>query len=162
MITNLSKAFSLKDVGVLNYFLGIEVVPMNTGLFMNQGKYIRKLLSKPKMQYARSCSTPMTSGTKLSGHRGDQVLDAQLYRSIVGGLQYLTVTRPEISFSVNKVCQFMHSPLQSHRVVVKRILRYLAVTVDYGLELTHSPHYNFTGISDADWRSEPDDRKSNS
>ena len=91
-----------------------------------------------------------------------RVPNPQFYRSIVGALQYVTITRPELSYSVNKVCQFMHKPLEAHWQAVKRILRYLSGTLDYGLHLTKSTHLNLTAFCDADWGSDPDDRKSTS
>ena len=112
------------------------------------------------MQGAKTQSTPMNSGLRLSSYGSDPVLDVTLYRSIVGGLQYATITRPEISFSVNKVAQFMQSPLQSHWVAVKRILRYLAGTLDYGLHFRRSPTLSLEAFCDADWASNPDDRHS--
>ena len=114
------------------------------------------------MQFVRSCNTPMTSGLKLTAYGSDMAYDAQLYRSIVGGLQYVTITRPELAFSVNKVCQFMHSPLQSHWCAVKRILRYLAGMLDYGLHLSSVSHFNITAFSDANWGANSDDRRSTS
>ena len=112
------------------------------------------------MQFARSCNTPMTSGLKLTAFGSDSVSDTQLYRSIVGALQYVTITRPELAYSVHKVCQYMHSPLQSHWVAVKRILRYLAGTLDYGLHITRTSHFDVTAFSDADWGSDTEDRRS--
>uniref|UniRef100_A0A803P961 Integrase catalytic domain-containing protein n=1 Tax=Cannabis sativa TaxID=3483 RepID=A0A803P961_CANSA len=77
-------------------------------------KYAKDLLCKAKMQEVKSISTPMTSGLKLSPYGSDPVEDPKLYRSVVGALQYLTITRPEIAYSVNKVCQFMQNPSQAH------------------------------------------------
>lgn len=87
------------------------------------------------MQFAKSVSTPMTTGQKFFTDRSDQVKNVQLYRSIVGALQYATITRPEITYSVNKVCQFMHALLESHWQAVKRILRYLAGSLNSGITL---------------------------
>ncbi|XP_062104094.1 uncharacterized mitochondrial protein AtMg00810-like [Humulus lupulus] len=103
----------------------------------------------------------MNSGLRLSHYGSDPVLDATLYRSVVGAMQYATITRPEIAFSVNKVCQFMHSPLQSHWVAVKRILRYLAgTTLDYGLHLKQASHFHLEAFYDVDWAFDLDDRRS--
>ena len=162
LITQISTCFALKDLGHLNYFLGIQVQATDQGFCLSQTKYIKDLLTKAKMHDAKSCSTPMTSGLKLTSFGSDPVSDAQLYRSVVGALQYVTITRPEISFSVNKVCQFMHNPLESHWKAVKRILRYLSGTLYHGLHLRKSSHLNITAFCDADWGSDPDDRKSTS
>ena len=90
------------------------------------------------------------------------VEDPTRYRSIVGALQYLTLTRPHLSFSVNKVCQFLHSPTTVHREVVKRILRYVKGTIGLGLRFKKSNSMLVSAFSDADWAGCPDDRRSTS
>ncbi|XP_022157873.1 uncharacterized protein LOC111024485 [Momordica charantia] len=114
------------------------------------------------MAEARSIATPMVSGPLLSARQGEHFSDVHLYRSIVGALQYATLTRPEISFSVNKACQFMHSPTLIHWQLVKRILRYLKGTIDHGLFLAKPITFSLHGYADEDWASDPDDRKSTS
>jgi histone deacetylase 1/2 len=107
-------------------------------------------------------NTPMSTSEKLSAYEGDPlgVEDATRYRSIVGALQYLTLTRPDISFSVNKVCQFLHAPTITHWTVVKRILRYLKDTSNLGLRFSKSPSMLVSAFSDADSAGCPDDRRS--
>lgn len=166
-LTNkLNEQFALKQLGDLEYFLGIEVKRLQDGsLFLSQTKYVRDLLAKANMLDAKSLPTPMISSAKLSKHGTDLLEDASFYRSIVGALQYATITRPEICFSVNKACQFLSQPLDSHWKSVKRILRYLSGTLHHGLLLQpSSPHtpISLTAFSDADWGSDPDDRKSTS
>ncbi|KAL5538728.1 hypothetical protein UlMin_044451 [Ulmus minor] len=110
----LNKSYSLKDIGDLNYFLGIEVKAAREGLHLSQKRYIEDLLKRSKMDNAKSLPTPMISNLKLTSSKGDLVPNATEYRSIVGGLQYVTITRPEIAYCVNKVCQFMQNPLNLH------------------------------------------------
>jgi histone deacetylase 1/2 len=86
--------------------------------------------------------------------------DSTRYRSIVGALQYLTLTRPDVSFSVNKVCQFLYSPTTVHWEAVKRILRYLKGTLSLGLRIGKSKTILVSAFSDADWAGCPDDRRS--
>jgi histone deacetylase 1/2 len=86
--------------------------------------------------------------------------DAPRYRSIVGALQYLTLTRPDLAFAVNKVCQYLHSPTTVHWTAVKRILRYVRGTSDVGLKITRSPSMLLSGFSYADWAGDIDDRRS--
>ncbi|XP_020211192.1 uncharacterized protein LOC109796007 [Cajanus cajan] len=112
------------------------------------------------MTDSKSQPTPMVSGLKLQANGSAAVTDPTFYRSIVGGLQYITITRPELSFSINRVCQFMHNPQEHHWKAVKRILRYLQGTVHYGLHLKKSSQLNLTAYSDSDWGSDLDDRKS--
>ena len=122
---------------------------------MSQAKYIKDLLIKTKMHQSKSCSAPLTSGHKFLDYGSNPVEDVHIYRSTVGALQYVTSTRPELAYSVNRVCQFMQQLLEDHWKVVKRILRYLAGTVDHGLHFTRhsdpSRALTLSGFSDADW-----------
>ncbi|KAL6315423.1 hypothetical protein AAG906_000537 [Vitis piasezkii] len=113
------------------------------------------------MNNANGMNTPMISGQQLTSGSGT-VKDIQLYRSVVGALQYVTITRPEISFCVNRVCQYLKDPQEEHWQAVKRILRYLKNTIQYGLHLTCSSTLNLVGFCDADWASSPNDRISTS
>ncbi|KAE8696580.1 putative disease resistance protein [Hibiscus syriacus] len=160
VIEKLNTRFALKDLGSLNFFLGIEVCHDADGVVLTQQKYIHELLHKHGFNEAKSLPTPMVSNCKLSADAGEPVEDMAQYRSIVGALQYIVVTRPDIAFAVNKVCQFMQSPRNSHFQAVKRILRYLQGTTDYGLRFTASSRMSLTGFADADWGSDPDDRRS--
>lgn len=115
LIQQLHAQFSLHNLGDNSFLPGIEVSHLSTdSLFLTQTKYAKKSLTRTNMIQAKPLPTPMTSGLHLSSKGGDVVEDATLYRSTVGALQYLTITRPDISYSVNKVCQFMQNPLHSH------------------------------------------------
>ena len=106
--------FSLKDLGQLHYFLGIEAKFSPGKLHLSQSKYIYDLLAKAQMTNYKASPTPMTSGLKLSRQGTDLFENPSLYRSMVGAFHYTTITRPGIAFCVNKVSQFMHKPLLSH------------------------------------------------
>ncbi|XP_052117716.1 uncharacterized mitochondrial protein AtMg00810-like [Arachis duranensis] len=148
-------------MGELSYFLGIEVTNTTTGgLVLSQTKYINDLLTRVKMDGCKPSPTPMTSNLKLTSGDGNLFEDAGLYPSIVGSLQYVTITRPELAFSVHKVCQFMQSPRESHWKTVKRILRYLQGTTSLGLHLQRCSDLSLTGYTDLDWASDIEDRKS--
>ncbi|GAU28846.1 hypothetical protein TSUD_21830 [Trifolium subterraneum] len=166
LITKLNDEFALKQLDTLDYFLGIEVFHLDNGnVVLSQAKYIRDLLSKVQMESANGMPTPMVSSLKLSKVGSNPIEDPSLYRSIVGALQYATLTRPEISFAVNKVCQFLSNPLEDHWKAVKRILRYLSGTLHHGLLLQAAPSNQplpLVGFCDADWASDPDDRRSTS
>ena len=107
-------------------------------------------------------TTPMASSERLCSTDGDPLSPEETtqYRSIVGGLQYLTMTRPDLSFVVNKVCQYLHEPRTPHWSAVKRILRYVRHTVDTGLQLWSTPSTLLSAFSDADWAGSNDDRRS--
>jgi histone deacetylase 1/2 len=124
LLRKLQSEFALKDLGDLHYFLGIEVKRIQQGIVLSQGKYTSDLLKKVGMVDCKPVNTPLSASEKLSAYEGEQLgpTDATRYRSIVGALQYLTLTRPDISFSVNKVCQFLHMPTTVHWTAVKRIL----------------------------------------
>lgn len=126
LLQDLKEEFALKDLGELHYFLGIEVSKVQNGIVLTQEKYVTDLLKKVGMIDCKPANTPLSVSEKLSLHEGSALgpNDATQYRSIVGALQYLTLTRPNIAFSVNKVCQFLHTPTV-HWVAVKRILRYI-------------------------------------
>ncbi|KAK1651002.1 hypothetical protein QYE76_068807 [Lolium multiflorum] len=125
LLVGLRTEFAVKDLGPLHYFLGLEVDHRAQGLSITQHKYAVDLMRRAGMLKCKAAHTPMASTTKLfssdSALLGDD--EATTYRSIVGGLQYLTLTRPDICFAVNRVCQFLHSPTEDHWAAVKRILR---------------------------------------
>ena len=123
----------IKVVGDLDYFLGIEVTHHADGsLTLTQSKYLRDLLAKTNIDEANPIAPPMVGGCKLSKSSSERLSNPTLYISMVGALQYATITRPEINFSINEVCQFMFNPLEKHCQVVKRILRHLngSITLD--------------------------------
>nr|CAN77012.1 hypothetical protein VITISV_036882 [Vitis vinifera] len=150
LISHLHMLFSLKDLGPLNFLLGIEVHKLHDGNFhLSQGKYVTDLLERAKMLNPKSMPTPMIIGALLSAQLGNLMQDPTLYRSIVGALHYVTIIRPEISY-YNKVCQFMQHPFDIHWKTIKRILRFLKGTTHHGL-LLHKPDNLFvTGYSDVD------------
>lgn len=151
--------FALKDLGALTYFLGLEITSTSTGLFVGQAKYAYDILSRAKLLEAKPIATPLVSGTSLQ-QKGTLFNDPSLYRSLVGALQYLTITRPDLSYAVNHVSQFLHSPTNDHFEAVKRILRYVKGTIHLGLSFTRQPYLSVLGYSDADWARCVDTRRS--
>lgn len=123
----------MKELGDISYFLGISVQSTSNGFFLSQHKYAADLLAKSGMINCKPCATPVSVKPPLS--LDDSLLCTQpfLYRSIVGALQYLTITRPELSFVVNQAWKHMHSPTMGHFAAVKRILCYVKGTFTYGL-----------------------------
>ncbi|KAF5463438.1 hypothetical protein F2P56_019353 [Juglans regia] len=111
---------------------------------------------------AKPVSSPMSSSQKLLLFSGAPYSDPSHYQIIVGALQYLSLTWPDISFVVNKVCQFMHKPTDEHWTAVKRILRYLKFSINFGFLIRPSMSTQLSIYSDADWAGCPDDRKSTS
>ena len=160
IIQHLHTEFAITDLGSLSFFLGVEALRDATGLYLTQRRYIVDLLTKSKMDGAKPCSTPMSTSVSLTATDTATFEDPTLYRSIVGGLHYLSFTRPDIAFAVHRVSKFMHQPKLSHWLCVKRILRYLKQTISYGLLLSCSNSFTFQAFSDADWAGDIDDRRS--
>uniref|UniRef100_A0A2N9I200 CCHC-type domain-containing protein n=1 Tax=Fagus sylvatica TaxID=28930 RepID=A0A2N9I200_FAGSY len=161
LITNLSKVFELKDLGTLSFFLGLQIQRSSTGLSLTQTKYATDLLHKHNMQHCSPCNTPCVPHVRLSATEGTPLTDVHAYRSLVGALHYLTFTRPDLSFAVHQVCQFMNAPTSIHLTAAKRILRYLQGTLDHGLHYTPGPT-TLSAFTDADWAGDPNDRRSTS
>ena len=164
LIQQLKINFAVKDLGDLEYFLGIEVKKASNGIILTQRRYALDLLKKANMENCKPMSTPMGSATKLFKEQGTLLsIEEQFnYRSTVGALQYLTMTRPDLAFAVNKVCQYLHTPTDAHWSAVKRILRYVKGTLDLGIRIQKSPTMLLSGFSDVDWAGCPDDRRSTS
>ncbi|KAK1648232.1 hypothetical protein QYE76_066037 [Lolium multiflorum] len=161
---SLRAEFALKDLGPLHYFLGIEVVRRADGFFLHQRKYAHELLERAGMLNCNPAPTPVDTKAKLSASDGSLASDAPFYRSIVGALQYLTLTRPELQYAVQQVCLHMHAPRDAHWAAVKRILRYICGTMGYGMSLHASPSTStdLGSYSDADWAGCPEMRRSTS
>jgi len=114
------------------------------------------------MTSCKPVDTPLSASSKLRLIPGTLYSDPTRYRQIVEALQYLTFTRPNICYAVNKVCQFMHAPTKDHWSAIKRILRYLQATATYSLHITRDSSLSLHGFTDADWAGSIDDRKSTS
>lgn len=158
--SKLNDIFSLKDLGSLHYFLGLEVTRDETGLFITQKKYIQDLLVKFNMQEVSSCPTPMVTGKKIVADEGEALQNPTMFKKLVGALQYVTNKRSNISFSVNKLSRFINSPTLKHWQAAKRVLRYLKGTTDLTLHLKPYAQLSLTGYYDADWVVSHDDRRS--
>jgi histone deacetylase 1/2 len=152
LVSSLGTTFAVKDLGKLHYFLGLEVTHNDTSLSLTQKKYSHDLLRRAGMLQCKPATTPMSTSDQLTSVDGALISseDATEYRSVVGGLQYLTITRPDISYEVNRVCQYLHSPRDPHWAAVKHILRYIRHTPSYGLRLHSAPSALLYAFSDAD------------
>ena len=162
LVCSLGADFAVKDLGKLHYFLGVEVTSRATGLVLTQKKYSLELLQRAGMLKCKPTTTPMSSTDKITAVDGELLspADATEYRSIVGGLQYLTITRPDISYAVNRVCQYLQAPRDTHWAAVKRILRYVQFTLTFGMHIRPTSSRVLSAFSDADWAGSPDDRRS--
>lgn len=160
IITALSSEFSMKDMGPLHHFLGVQVHRSGYTMLLHQEKYATDLLDRAGMTSCKPCSTPVDTSSKLSAAVGAAVADPTAYRSMAGALQYLTFTRPDIAYAVQQICLHMHDPREGHLNLVKRVLRYIEGTLCHGILLSASSPHELTAYSDADWAGCPDTRRS--
>nr|GEZ17098.1 ribonuclease H-like domain-containing protein [Tanacetum cinerariifolium] len=144
----------MTDLGALNYFLGISATRHSTGLFLSQKQYAITVT----LQELQLIRTP----NWVLGPEGVLVQDPNLYRSLAGGLQYLTFTKPDISYAVQQICIYMHDPREPHLIALKHILRYIRGTLDFRFHLYSSTTISLIGYTDADWAGCPSTRRSTS
>ncbi|XP_024973936.1 uncharacterized protein LOC112512289 [Cynara cardunculus var. scolymus] len=152
--------FEMTDMGLLKYFLGLEVMQTNNGIYLCQEKYVQNLLSRFGMSNYKEENTPMNCNEKLLLNDGADKVNEEAFRSLVGGLIYLTHTRPDLTYAVSQVSKFMHQPSKIHSGAARRILRYIGSTTSFGIWYKQSAGIRLVGYSDSDWANCVDDRKS--
>jgi hypothetical protein len=157
---HLSESFHMKDIDSLTYFLGLEVRRSSSGISLNQHKYASDLVALVGLRTTSMVDTPMELNVKLRKEEGDLLADPSLYRKLVGSLVYLTITRPDISFAVQQVSQFLQTPRHLHLAVVRRIIRYIQGTSARDLFFPANTSSSLTAYSDADWAGCADTRRS--
>ncbi|OMO51187.1 Reverse transcriptase, RNA-dependent DNA polymerase [Corchorus capsularis] len=156
----LHETFSIKDLGELKYFLGLEVARSSKGINLCQKKYIMDLLRDADFLEIKPCPTPILPETRLSKDQGTPLADIRQYRQIVGKLQYLTATRPDLSFMAQQLAQFLDKPTDLHMNVIHRVLRYLKGTIGHGLFLPADKNLKIQAFSDSEWVTCIDTRRS--
>ncbi|KAL0316667.1 UNVERIFIED_CONTAM: Retrovirus-related Pol polyprotein from transposon TNT 1-94 [Sesamum radiatum] len=159
---DMMKTFEMSDLGLMHFFLGIEINQEKEGIFICQRKYTETLLKKFKMESCKTVTTPLVTGEKYQKEDGSQKVDGSMYRSLIGSLLYLTATRPDIMFATCLLSRFMQSPSQVHYAAAKRILRYLRGTKDFGIWYKSTNDAKLVGYTDSDWAGSVDDMKSTS
>ena len=150
----------MTDLGLMAYFLGIEVKQDEEGIFVSQERYVKEILKKFSVEDCQHVDTPVEFSIKISKDGEEKAVNPTYYKSLVGCLRYLTCTRPNILFGVSLVSRYMETPKTSHLQVAKRILRYIKETTDYGQIYSSSNTMELVGFSDSDWAECCDDYKS--
>jgi hypothetical protein len=154
----MKSVFPVKDLGPLHYVLGIEIRPTIDGILLTQQKYIVDLFKETNKHNSKGCVTPMATSPPLSKAMGTLIPSGKQYRQVIGALQYITLTRPDIAFNVNKLAQFMHCATDVHWQAYKHLLRYLHHTASYGLLISMYSSLALHCFSDSHWAGSPDDR----
>ncbi|KAL0391906.1 UNVERIFIED_CONTAM: Retrovirus-related Pol polyprotein from transposon RE1 [Sesamum radiatum] len=158
--TYLNRLFTIKDLGFAKYFLGLELSRSPHGTYVNQAKYLHDILVDCKMLDARATATPLPPGIKFDNSTGALLSSPDRYRRIVGRLLYLGFSRPDISFAVQQLSQFLQHPRVPHWDAAIYLLRYLKGTPNLGLFFPANTSLQLCAYSDSDWASCPDSRRS--
>ncbi|KAL0430697.1 UNVERIFIED_CONTAM: Retrovirus-related Pol polyprotein from transposon RE2 [Sesamum radiatum] len=156
----LDELFTIKDLGVARYFLGLQIARSTAGLSLTQSKYIHDILSDTGLLDAKSVTTPLPQGVKLCAESGSFLPDPEPYRRLIDRLLYLGFTRPDISYGIQQLSQFLLHPCTGHWAAALHLVRYLKGTPHTGLFFPSSSSFEVRAYCDADWVSCLDTRRS--
>ena len=161
-VQQMQSEFEMSMVGELSFFLGFQIKQMHDSIFISQSKYAKNIVKKFGLEKVSHKKTPAATHLKLSKDEAGEAIDQSLYRSIIGSLLYLTASRPDIAYSVGACARYQANPKVSHLTQAKRIIRYIAGTIDLGLLYSFDTPATLVGYCDADWAGCTADRKSTS
>ncbi|KAJ1685788.1 hypothetical protein LUZ63_017178 [Rhynchospora breviuscula] len=156
----LSRTFHMKDLGALKYFLGIEIARNPTGLYLCQRKYTLDIVAECGLLGGKPAAFPIEQNHNLSIASGKPMEDPERYRRLIGRLIYLTITRPDLCYSVHILAQFMHAPLDVHYDAAIRVMHYLKGNPGQGILLRADSDLTLYGYCDSDWATCPLTRRS--
>ena len=142
--------FEISMIGELTHFLGLLILQQELGIFLSQSKYAKNLVKKFGLESASFVRTPMNPNVKFIVALLGKSVDSYLYRSMIGSLLYLTVSRPDISYSVGMCARYQANPKESHMVTLKRIIKYIKTTTDFGVWYSKDTNDVLAGYSDID------------
>ena len=156
----MSENFEMSDLGLLTYYLGIEVYQHNEGITLSQERYATKILCETGMSECNATQTPMEFGLKMTKGQEEPDIDEREFRRAIGCLRYLLHTRPDLAFSVGMLSRYMHQPKTSHGAALKQVLRYLRGTLSLGLVYRRKEKTELIGYSDSSHNIDEDDGRS--
>lgn len=159
-VDEIKKEFEMSLIGEIKFFIGLQIQQMKDAIFITQSKYVKEVLKTFGMEDSKPVGTPMVTDCKLSKEDESVVVNEKDYRSMIGKLHYVVHNRPDIAHAVGITAQFQQSPRESHLVAVKRILRYLKGTIDYGLWYPYNNDFNLKVFTNAHWAGNVDNQKS--
>ncbi|XP_066364959.1 uncharacterized mitochondrial protein AtMg00810-like [Miscanthus floridulus] len=159
IIDCLRAEFTIKNMGALRFFLGIDIKRTKDGFYLSQERYVEDILECAGMTNCKPASTPINTKNKLAAD-GPPIDESMSYHSLAGALQFLTMTRPNIAFAIQQACLHMHDPRAPYMALLKCILRYVRGTTSHGLQLHASSDLSVTAYLDVDWAGYPDTQRS--
>lgn len=161
----MSQEFDMKDEGVCNYYLGMNVEQSEEGIFIHQHRYAKQVLNRFNLSCITPTKTPMTTDTKLRQEVNIKSTPEfkNRYQSMTGSLMWLAnVSRPDLAFAINYCARFTSNPNQQHMDVLTRLMAYIAGTMEKGMFYPRNGDIDLVGYSDADYAGCLDTRKSTS
>lgn len=159
---SMKKEFDMSDLGRMKYFLGVQVSQTKEAISLSQERYAREVVKRFGLEEANPVQVPMVPGFALTKSGSGEEVDGSWYKSLVGSLMYLTVTRPDIVYVVCLVSRFMGKPREDHLMAAKRILRYVIGTYDFGLRYDKVDEKGLRVYTDSNYARDNDDRRSTS
>lgn len=156
----MSKIFEMSDLGLLTYYLGIEVIQHKNGITLHQERYAKRILQETGMSDCNAVLTPMDAGLVLKKAQDEEDVDETEYRRNIGCLRYLLHTRPDLAFAVGLLSRYMHKPKKSHAVALKQVLRFLKGSTGYGLTFKRAKKTELVGYCDSSHNIDEDDGRS--
>ena len=160
--SSMQTKFEMTDLGLLNTYLGIEVIQGKSDIRLCQTNYALRILEEFKMKECNSAKTPMECRLRLNREGEGEEVESTYFRKLIGCLRFLSLTRPDLIFLVSYLSRFMSKPFSNHLAAAKRILRYIKGTSDYGLVFGKDKECKLVGYCDSDYAGDLDDRKSTS
>jgi len=154
--------FEMTDLGLMTFFLGMEIKQGEHEVFVCQRKYAKEILKKFKLQECKEMNTPMNQKERLCKEDGTEKIDQAHFRSMIGCLLYLSATRPDILNAVSILSWFMHCASEMHLKAAKRVIKYVKGTCNFGIKYKKTEKFKLIGFSDSDWGGSIDDMRSTS